>query len=80
MDANKVNLKKLARDLYQIGLDLGLMPDEAARLTTTMALPFFSTSTGAKDLGGVAYRRLSRDTLTPAQLCVEIESRLGTGK
>jgi hypothetical protein len=23
-----VNLKKLARDLYQIGLDLGLTPDE----------------------------------------------------
>ena len=81
MDANKVNLKKLARDLYQIGLDLGLTPDEAARLTTVLALPFFSTSTVAEELGGVGYQRLSRDTLpTPAQLCAEIECRLGTGK
>ena len=81
MDANKVNLKKLARDLYQIGLDLGLTPDEAARLTTTMALPFFSTSTVVKELGGVGCQRRSRDTLpTPAQLCVEIERRLSAGK
>jgi hypothetical protein len=81
MDANKVNLKKLARDLYQIGLDLGLTPDEAARLTTTMALPFFSTSTVVEELGGVGCQRLSRDASpAPAQLCVEIERRLSTGK
>jgi hypothetical protein len=81
MDANKVNLKKLARDLYRIGLDLGLTPDEAARLSTTMALPFFSTSTVVKKVGEVACQRLSRDTLpTPARLCVEIERRLNTGK
>jgi hypothetical protein len=81
MDANKVNLKKLARDLYQIGLDLALTPDEAARLTTTMALPFFSTSTVGKELGKVGCQRPSRDASpTTAQLCVEIERRLSTGK
>jgi hypothetical protein len=81
MDANNVNLKKLARDLYQVGLDLGLTPDEAARLTTTMALPFSSTRTVVEEGGRVGCQRLSRDTYpTPAQLCVEIERRLSTGK
>ena len=80
MDANKVNLKKLARDLYQIGLDLGLTPDEAARLTTTMALPFSTTSTAGKESEGVGGQRLSRGTLSRAQLCVRIERRMSTGK
>jgi hypothetical protein len=62
MDAHKVNLKKLARDLYQIGLDLGLTPDEAAHLTTTMELPFLGTGTVSKELGGAGCQRLSRDT------------------
>jgi len=37
----KVNLKTLARDLYQMGLDLGLPPDEAALLTSETKLPTF---------------------------------------
>ena len=81
MDANKVNLKELARNLYHTGLDLGLTPDEAARLTTTMALPFFNTSTVVKELGKAGCQRLSRDASpTPAQLCAEIERRLNTVK
>lgn len=39
--ATKVNLKSLARDLYQMGLDLGLPPDEAALLTSETKLPAF---------------------------------------
>ena len=69
MDANKVNLKKLARELYQKGLDLGLTPDEAARLSTTMALPVHCSSTVGKESGGVGCRRLSRDTNACTALC-----------
>lgn len=39
LDVDKVNLKALARDLYQTGLALGLTPDEAALLTSEMELP-----------------------------------------
>ncbi|TKJ31292.1 MAG: hypothetical protein CEE40_01940 [Chloroflexi bacterium B3_Chlor] len=39
--AKKVNLKSLARNLYQMGLDLGLPPDEAALLTSETKLPAF---------------------------------------
>ena len=37
-DVRKVNLKALARDLYQTGLALGLTPDEAALLMSEMEL------------------------------------------
>jgi hypothetical protein len=40
MRVKKLNLKTLARELYQMGLDLGLTPDEAALLTSEMELPF----------------------------------------
>lgn len=41
MSDRKVNLKTLARDLYQMGLELGLPPDEAALLTSETKLPTF---------------------------------------
>lgn len=41
MGGRKVNLKTLARDLYQMGLNLGLPPDEAALLTSETKLPTF---------------------------------------
>ena len=37
-DVRKINLKALARDLYQTGLALGLTPDEAALLMSEMEL------------------------------------------
>lgn len=43
---NTVNLKALARDLYQVGLDLGLPPDEAALLTSETKLPAFINKEG----------------------------------
>jgi len=51
MDVKKVNLKTLARDLYQMGLDLGLglTPDEAALLTSETKLPPFISEEGEKE-------------------------------
>lgn len=43
MDVNAVNLKALARSLYQMGLDIGLAPDEAALVTSKTRLPAFIT-------------------------------------
>lgn len=47
--AKKVNLKTLARDLYQMGLDFGLPPDEAALLTSETKLPTFINRKGEKE-------------------------------
>jgi hypothetical protein len=43
MNINAVNLKALARSLYQMGLDIGLAPDEAALVTSKTRLPAFIT-------------------------------------
>lgn len=49
MGAKKVNLKTLARNLYQMGLDFGLPPDEAALLTGETKLPTFISKEGEKE-------------------------------
>ena len=41
--------KTLARDLYQMGLDFGLPPDEAALLTSETKLPTFISKEGEKE-------------------------------
>jgi len=47
--AGKVNLKTLASGLYQMGLDLGLAPDEAALLTSETKLPAFIGEEGVEE-------------------------------
>jgi len=49
MGAKKANLKTLARELYQMGLDFGLPPDEAALLTSETKLPTFINKEGEKE-------------------------------
>lgn len=49
MDDKKVNLKTLASGLYQMGLDLGLAPDEAALLTSETKLPAFIGEEGVEE-------------------------------
>ena len=46
METGKVNLGDLSRNLYQMGLDLGLAPDEAALLTAETRLPTFVSDEG----------------------------------
>lgn len=43
MGDKAVNLKVLARSLYQMGLEIGLAPDEAALVTSKTRLPAFVT-------------------------------------
>ncbi len=49
MGENKVALKALGRNLYQMGLDLGLEPDEAALLTGETQLPAFIGEESAEE-------------------------------
>ncbi len=44
-----VRLKTMARNLYQMGLDLELTPDEAAMLTAETRLPTFVSEKGQKE-------------------------------
>ena len=44
-----MHLKTLAQNLYQMGLDLGLAPDEAAMLTAETRLPPFIGEEGEKE-------------------------------
>jgi len=39
----------MARNLYQMGLDLGLAPDEAALLTAETRLPVFVSEKGQEE-------------------------------
>jgi hypothetical protein len=52
MGVKKVNLKTLARNLYQMGLNLGLPPDEAALRTSETKLPTFISAEGEKEFKG----------------------------
>jgi len=49
MGENKVDLKALGRNLYQMGLDLGLEPDEAALITGETKLPAFIDEESAEE-------------------------------
>ena len=49
MGENKMDLKALGRNLYQMGLNLGLAPDEAALLTGETKLPAFIGEEGAEE-------------------------------
>ncbi|MCK4449321.1 MAG: hypothetical protein KAX26_01890, partial [Anaerolineae bacterium] len=76
--AKKVNLKTLARDLYQMGLDLGLglTPDEAALLTSETKLPPFINEEGNKEFreGLVeAYQEMLDERLQ------DLKQKLGVG-
>ena len=64
----KVNFKTLAEDLYYMGLDLDLRPDEAALLTSETKLPPFISDEGQKEFrDGVvdAYQEMRREAAKP---------------